>query len=264
MKLWSFASQWFFYLSEKLTAYFGGFCSLKAAKLTEVNMELNSLHQTSGDAGPQSHLVSTFDMDDASFSNFSLIIIGNRFQKAGKGFTGCAASVGCTQLQALMSPCKGGSENVCVNYDTARLAVIHHTRTETRSRFNVFLSFEVYILTARIEDTETWVAGFCSVDVRMRVYVGGSTHWVGLRSAMTHPPSSEAWWNSTHTNTLDWIHHADWASQLNRIMQTWLVLTQSLYHLICSQMLEYLTFHRCQYCYCWSHLVALEANHSRV
>lgn len=33
------------------------------------------------------------------------------------------------------------------------------------------------------------------------VYVGGSTHWVGLRSAMTHPPSSEAWWNSTHKHT---------------------------------------------------------------
>lgn len=39
--------------------------------------------------------------------------------KAEKGLTGCAPSVGCTLLQASMSHSKGGSENVCVNYDTS-------------------------------------------------------------------------------------------------------------------------------------------------
>lgn len=41
------------------------------------------------------------------------------FQMAEKGSPGCAASVGCTLLQAVMSHSKGGSENVCVNYDTS-------------------------------------------------------------------------------------------------------------------------------------------------
>lgn len=41
------------------------------------------------------------------------------FQKAVKGSPGCAASVGCSLLQAVMSHSKGGSENICVNYDTS-------------------------------------------------------------------------------------------------------------------------------------------------
>lgn len=40
------------------------------------------------------------------------------FQMAEKGLTGCAASVGCTLLKASMNHSKGGSENVCVKYDT--------------------------------------------------------------------------------------------------------------------------------------------------
>lgn len=81
----------------------------------------------------------------------------------------------------------------------------------------------------------------------MWVYVGGSTHWVGLRSTMTHPPSSEAWWNSTHTNTLVWIHHAGWASAPNWNTQTWLMLSQSVYCLIYVQMLKSLII-------CWHYL----------
>lgn len=40
------------------------------------------------------------------------------FQMAEKGLTGCTASVGCTLLRASMNHGKGGSENVCVKYDT--------------------------------------------------------------------------------------------------------------------------------------------------
>lgn len=78
------------------------------------------------------------------------------FQMAEKGLPGCAASVGCTLLQALMSPSKGGSENVCVNYDTrtalalASLDVILYRCTKACIlTLNCFMScFEVYILTA--------------------------------------------------------------------------------------------------------------------
>lgn len=41
------------------------------------------------------------------------------FKWLKKGSPCCAASVGCTLLQAVMSHSKGGSENVCVNYDTS-------------------------------------------------------------------------------------------------------------------------------------------------
>lgn len=58
------------------------------------------------------------------------------FRMAEKGSPGCAASVGCTLLQAEMSHSKGGSESVCVNYDTstalalASLDIILHRCTE--------------------------------------------------------------------------------------------------------------------------------------
>lgn len=65
---------------------------------------------------------------------------------------------------------------------------------------------------------------------RTWVYVGGSTHRVGLRSAMTHPPalslslSVQRLDGIQHTNTLDWIHHADWASGLKWNAPRWFVL----------------------------------------
>lgn len=56
-------------------------------------------------------------------------------EMAEKGSPACAASVGCSLLQAVMSTSKGGSENVCVNYDTstalalAGLDAVLHTCT---------------------------------------------------------------------------------------------------------------------------------------
>lgn len=73
---------------------------------------------------------------------------------AEKGSTSCA-SVGCTLLQASMSHSKGGSENVCVNYDTSTalaLASLDVTLQRcTRAYILTFLYvvsyFEVRILT---------------------------------------------------------------------------------------------------------------------
>lgn len=47
------------------------------------------------------------------------MVVRHHFKKAVKGSPGCAASVGCSLLQAVMSHSKGGSENICVNYDTS-------------------------------------------------------------------------------------------------------------------------------------------------
>lgn len=69
---------------------------------------------------------------------------------AEKGSPGCAASVGCTLLQALMSPGKGGSEDVCVNYDTSSalaLASLNVLHMHPGSEFDTFLFF-FFILTA--------------------------------------------------------------------------------------------------------------------
>lgn len=66
---------------------------------------------------------------------------------------------------------------------------------------------------------------------RTWVYVGGSTHRVGLRSStMTHPSTLslslrvQRLDGIQHTNTLDWIHDADWASGLKWNVPCWFVL----------------------------------------
>lgn len=46
------------------------------------------------------------------------VTVKNCFQMAENGLTGGAASVGCALLKASMNHSKGGSENVCVKYDT--------------------------------------------------------------------------------------------------------------------------------------------------
>lgn len=76
-------------------------------------------------------------------------------QMAEKGLPGCAASVGCTLFQAAMSHSKGGSENVCVNYDTSTALALASLDVNTSQmhqglHFDIFflLCFEVYILTA--------------------------------------------------------------------------------------------------------------------
>lgn len=83
---------------------------------------------------------------DASISECEMILcmaVRHIFRMAEKGLPGCAASVGCALLQAVMSHSKGGSESVCVNYDTstalalASLDIILHRCTEA-------LIFEVY------------------------------------------------------------------------------------------------------------------------
>lgn len=149
-----------------------------------------------------------------------------REEKKNK-FTGCALSVGCTLLQASMNHSKGGSENVCVKNDTgAALALSCQgcCTSDLQQGFQIwhFSSCNVAVFSLHFGLIPVFIRVLSRLNAknlrknifsrpllrgRMWVYVGGSTHRVGLRSAMTHPSAlslslcSEAWWNSTHKHT---------------------------------------------------------------
>lgn len=108
-----------------------------------------------------------------------------------------------------MSHSRGGSENVCVNYDTST-ALALALASEMLPSWHLSLSLCVLscltclrslMLSYRAEILEE-CARWPSVlkDLRECMLVAPPTEWACV-AAMTHPPSSEAWWNSTHKHT---------------------------------------------------------------
>lgn len=103
---------------------------------------------------------------------------------------------------------KGGSENLCVN-------TWHRLQKCTEVCTLTFLPIGVLIWRAHLDPCECYVFFFflrCQKSLSWHlffgctwVYVGGSTHWVGLHSAMTHPPLHRPD-RIQHTNTLDSVH----------------------------------------------------------
>lgn len=78
-------------------------------------------------------------------------------------------------------------------------------------------------------------------------WVGGSTHWVGLRSCYDSSPLFRGLMEfNTQTHWTEYII-AGWASAQNWNMQTWLMSRRSVYCLIYVRMLKYLTF------LCWQY-----------
>lgn len=153
---------------------------------------------------------------------------------AEKGSPGCAASVGCTLLQTVMSHSKGGSENVCVNYDTSTALALSILEVVLQrcSRAYIFLFFSplvllwsvnpdvlnVYVVNAILQCRNIRIVfvGLLSEDVCECMLVAPPTEWVCV--ALWLIPPLQRLDGIQHTITLDRIHHADRSSAQNSDM----------------------------------------------